>query len=192
MSPSHNMSTKQKTPAAEGEQGASSPQTPLTLTEDASLDTTFDLLKNRRRRLVLRHLATASQPVSLSDLAEHIAAAENGIERDQLSSQQRKRVYISLYQSHLPKMDEAGAIQFDQDRGTISLTDTADSFYEYLDGAPDRTSSHGVPMSKEWRLAVALVTGAAYAAAAFSGLTVLASGAVFLFLCWFVVRNPFS
>jgi DNA-binding transcriptional ArsR family regulator len=184
------MSTKQTTATEEGEQRTPNHQTPLALTEDASLDATFELLKNRRRRLVLRHLETASQPVSIGDLAEHVAAAENGIRRNELSSQQRKRVYISLYQSHLPKMDEADAIQFDQDRGTISLTDTADAFYEFLDGAPDRTASHWLPMSRDWRLAVALVTGIIYAVAVFTGSTMIGSGVVFLFLCWFVVRNP--
>jgi len=50
-----------------------------------------------------------------------------------LSSDQRKRVYIGLYQCHLPKMDDAGVIDFDKDRGEIVLRESAEQLREYLD-----------------------------------------------------------
>jgi len=36
-----------------------------------------------------------------------VAAAEMDTARHDLSSQQRKRVYVVLYQTHVPKLDEA-------------------------------------------------------------------------------------
>jgi hypothetical protein len=61
---------------------------------------------------------------TLNVMAEHIAALENDIDVSQLSSSQRKRVYIGLYQCHLPKMDEYGVIDFQKNRGIITLKNT--------------------------------------------------------------------
>ncbi|MGM0718349.1 MAG: DUF7344 domain-containing protein [Halobacteriota archaeon] len=92
--------------------------------EQLPLDDIFDLLRNQRRRGVLRYLRDETDgTATLDELAEHIAAKENDIEISQLTSSQRKRVYIGLYQCHLPKMDELGIIAYDQNRGTIELRD---------------------------------------------------------------------
>jgi len=100
---------------------------------ELSLSTTFELLKNRRRRETISYLLEHEGQSTLSDLAEHIAALENGIEVVQLSSDQRKRVYIGLYQCHLPKLDKAGVIDFDKNRGTVLLKESvADQLVPYL------------------------------------------------------------
>ena len=101
--------------------------------DDLSLSTTFELLKNRRRRETIAYLLEHDGSSTLSDLAEHIAALENGIEIVELSSDQRKRVYIGLYQCHLPKLDKAGVIDFDKNRGTVVLNPSvADQLVPYL------------------------------------------------------------
>ena len=87
-------------------------------------DDMFDLLRNHRRRAVLTYLDRETDgATTLDTLAEHIAAEENDIEVQQLSSDQRKRVYIGLYQCHLPKLDDLGVIDYDKDRGTVELQD---------------------------------------------------------------------
>jgi hypothetical protein len=103
--------------------------------EDGTLttDTLFELLKNSRRRDAIGFLKANDGRTTLSDTAEHIAARENGVTVEELSSPQRKRVYISLYQSHLPKMDRAGVVRFDKDRGTVELTERATQLFPYLD-----------------------------------------------------------
>jgi len=111
------MLTNQTLATENDSQHAPDHETALSGDESKSLDTIFEVLKNRRRWLVLRYLKTTSESASIGELAEHIAAIENDIKQAELGSQQRKRVYISLYQSHLPKMDDAGVIQFDQNRG---------------------------------------------------------------------------
>ena len=97
------------------------------------LDVVFDVLKNRRRRLVLRYLHQISERTTLSDLSEHIAAIENDKHESELTSSERKRVYVCLYQCHLPKMDDAGVLEFVSDRGTVVLADETDEFTRYLD-----------------------------------------------------------
>ena len=101
--------------------------------ERLSKDVIFELLKNRRRREVLQYLLAQDGTVTLGELAEQIAAWENDTDVNGLNSDQRKRVYVALYQTHLPKMDEAGIIDYDQDRGLIELADNADLLMMYLD-----------------------------------------------------------
>ena len=105
-----------------------------------SLDLIFGILKNGRRRRVLKYLRDADGEVTLSDLAEHIAAIENDTTPKQLTSSQRKRVYVGLYQCHLPKMDDAGVVDYNQARGLIEPTDRMVHFEEYLDVEDEETS----------------------------------------------------
>ena len=83
------------------------------------LDEIFGVLQNQRRRRILSYLETEDTPTTIGTLAEHVAAAENDIPASQLRSKQRKRVYISLYQSHLPKLAAVDAVEYDKDRGTV-------------------------------------------------------------------------
>jgi len=106
--------------------------------EPLPLDIVFEILKNKRRRLVLRYVRREENgTVDLGELAEHVAALENDKSVSALTSGERKRVYVGLYQCHLPKMDDAGIVEFDRNRGTIELGDTADQLDEYLDNQSD-------------------------------------------------------
>jgi len=103
--------------------------------EELSLDLTFEILKNSRRREVLHYLRDSDpgERVPLGELAEHVAAIENDTTTEALTSSQRKRVYVGLYQCHLPKMDDMGVVDFNQDRGHVTLAAAADDLTEYLD-----------------------------------------------------------
>jgi hypothetical protein len=96
-------------------------------------DRIFEVLKNQRRRHVLRYLTKHDDSVTIGTLAEHIAVLENDTTLTALTSRERKRVYIGLYQSHLPKMDDAGAVEFNKARGVIVLGPNAAQFQPYLD-----------------------------------------------------------
>lgn len=100
-------------------------------------DTAYMILKNPRRRSVLSYLEGTGRPTTLDTLAEHIAAAENDIDVQALSSSQRKRVYIGLYQAHLPKMDDAGVVDFDKHRGNVELRPEGESLLPYINLDPD-------------------------------------------------------
>jgi hypothetical protein len=97
------------------------------------LDQVFEILKNQRRRYVLKYLKEVDDTVSMSDLAEEIAAWENDKEVSQLSSSERKRVYVGLYQCHLPKMDSMDVVSFNKPRGRIERGANADVFDDYID-----------------------------------------------------------
>lgn len=92
----------------------------------------FDLLKNSRRRSTIQYLRDNGGSAELKDVAEHIAAEENDTTVRQLSSDERKRVYIGLYQCHLPKMDKLGVVEYDKNRGTIELQESVGQLLPYI------------------------------------------------------------
>ena len=120
-----------------------------------SQDVAFDILSNARRRFVLRELQQTSDSVELVELAERLAAEENDVTRKALTSQQRKRTYVSLYQTHVPKLVEAGVVTYDQDTGEIAATERVAELAEYFRDEPD---------SPPWPLVYGLVAGVGFVA----------------------------
>ena len=102
-------------------------------TEELSRDLVFDVLKNRRRRYALHYMRHADDSVQLSELAEQVAAWENDTTVGAISAAERKRVYTALYQSHLPKLDDAAIVDYNQNRGIVELSDAAEQLDVYLD-----------------------------------------------------------
>lgn len=108
-------------------------------------DLVFGMLSNERRRWALKYLAGNDNETTLSDLAEYIASIENDKPEAALTSDERKRVYVGLYQVHLPKMDDADIIDYNQARGTIELQPEADQLLTYI------TPPHsGSEQTKSW------------------------------------------
>jgi len=96
-------------------------------------DVVFHILQNERRRYVLKYLQGRDEPVRMCDVAEQVSAWEHDTTVEQLTSKQRQRVYIPLYQNHLTKLDEEGVIDYNQSRGIVERNPIADQFDPYLD-----------------------------------------------------------
>ncbi|MFC7231120.1 hypothetical protein ACFQMM_06325 [Saliphagus sp. GCM10025308] len=92
------------------------------LLEDLSEDIR-EMTRNIRRRYVLYCLSERDGPVDLFDLVERVASWESGCEPDQLDRRTIKSVYSSLYQSHLPLLEERNLVSFDRQRKMVSPTD---------------------------------------------------------------------
>lgn len=105
-----------------------------------SLDDVFEILSNERRRRALWYLAEQEGPVPVRELSEHVAAVENDKPVAQLTSQERKRVYVGLYQSHLPKMDDLGFVEYDKPEGIIELGPHAVHVAPYLQQTDEAAS----------------------------------------------------
>jgi hypothetical protein len=115
-------------------------------------DDAFHILQNSRRRAVLRYLLDHDEEERfvMRDLAEEVAAWEHDTTVQQLVSDERQRVYIALYQSHLPKLDDHDVIEYNQSRGVVEPTGLIEVFEPYLeeslhadtDLAVDGTDTH--------------------------------------------------
>lgn len=103
-----------------------------------STDTVFKTLGNRRRRYTLHYLRRKDTPVPIRELSEQLAAWEHGKERVAVTPKERKRLYTALHQTHLPNMDSLGVVEYDRNRGVVSLTEHTEEFDIYLDVVPRR------------------------------------------------------
>lgn len=99
----------------------------------------LDILSNMRRRVILRELRDAKGMVRTGDLADQVAAVENDVDPEDLDTQQRKRVYVGIYQCHLPRLMEANVVVDDGRKGSFRLAGTSErrAILELLD-AVDR------------------------------------------------------
>ncbi|WP_449272120.1 DUF7344 domain-containing protein [Halorubrum lipolyticum] len=77
-----------------------------------------DILRNRRRIQVLLELASAGEEgVSVSELADRLAERDHGAG---FGSEQRRRIFIALYQSHLPKLEADSVIDRKKNRDYVA------------------------------------------------------------------------
>ena len=90
-----------------------------------------NVLRNDRRRHVIRHLRDEEGPISVDALAEHIATVET--EESPPPRDVRKSVYVSLHQTHLPKLDELGIVDYDQREQLLELRDRAEEVEVYME-----------------------------------------------------------
>ncbi|SDE98243.1 hypothetical protein SAMN04488067_101322 [Halorubrum xinjiangense] len=101
---------------------------------EVSEDELFDVLANQRRRFAVHLLKREEKErFEIGDMAEQIAAWENGIDTAEITGDERKRVYTALQQSHLPKMDDAGVVDFNKDRGVVEPTPAIQNVDLYMD-----------------------------------------------------------
>lgn len=124
-------------------------------------DTVFEILSNSRRRFMLSYLNEHDGPVHLMDLANEIAAWENDTTVDELTDKQSKRVYVSVYQTHVPKLVSTDLIEYDSESGLIELSDRAREIDRYM---PDQETERPWP---QYYAVLAVVSAAFYGAVAF-------------------------
>ncbi|QLG61526.1 DUF7344 domain-containing protein [Halorarum salinum] len=102
-----------------------------------SPDELFDALADRRRRDVLDLLRTHGGPMSLADLADEIAVREDETPITEVTPGDATRVYMSLYHTHVPKLADAGFLEYDRARDAVAPTDGASELDPILDAVED-------------------------------------------------------
>jgi len=94
-----------------------------------SEDEIFTLLAMSRRRELLRALDRAGGEATVGDITNELAGREHG---DEAGVKERKTVYVSLYQTHVPRLVAAGVLVHDEDTKLVRLTDRGAVLLAYL------------------------------------------------------------
>ena len=89
----------------------------------------FHILGNDRRREIICTLAEESGGLSVSDLARQIAQKEEDVES---SKNLYKSVYVSLQQTHLPKLAKKDIVVYDKDTQRVEPGPTFPQIQPYL------------------------------------------------------------
>lgn len=110
---------------------------------NVSIDVLFDVLSDKRRQCVLKSLMAHDREMAFPDLAEDVASLENdpprtevpervGRHRSEVSRDRTRRITTSLHHVHVPKMAEAGVVEYDSERNTVRASVSADQVEHIL------------------------------------------------------------
>ncbi|WP_297063827.1 hypothetical protein [Thermococcus sp.] len=84
------------------------------------------ILGNSRRMLMIEYLQKSEGRAELRDMVEYIAESEGNTDR-----KHRKSVYVSLIQTHIPKLEREGVITFRQ--GVVTLVKVPEDVTVYME-----------------------------------------------------------
>jgi hypothetical protein len=73
------------------------------------------------------------EPVELTELSTHVAAWEMELEPEEIDSEDRRSVHVTLRRTHLPKLDDKDVIRFDESENTIRSTDLLDDIDVHIE-----------------------------------------------------------
>lgn len=90
-----------------------------------------EVLRNQRRYHVIEYLQGTIGTVTVTELAESLAERETGESPPPRNI--RQSAYSTLHQTHLPKLDEIGVVDYNKDRKTVELRREVRELDAYMD-----------------------------------------------------------
>ncbi|MDK2913725.1 MAG: hypothetical protein PWQ79_640 [Thermococcaceae archaeon] len=87
---------------------------------------TTTILGNDRRMFLIEYLKERNGKSELRDVVEYIVEREGDPSR-----KHRKSVYVSLVQTHIPKLEREGIVKFE--RGVVTLLEVPDDVTVYME-----------------------------------------------------------
>jgi hypothetical protein len=98
------------------------------------LDHVFSVLSHPRRRYLMYALAENPE-WTLTELATKLVAWETEDQETTVDARHRDQMYVSLYHTHVPKLDSEGVVEFDRETETIARGEHAEQVFTVLAGA---------------------------------------------------------
>ena len=86
------------------------------------LDTVLDVCEHKPRRIVLTALTDRQQSVSINDLTNAIVKHNHHTPPTEVADETVTQIQTALHHVHLPKLAEAGLIQYDPERQLVEPT----------------------------------------------------------------------
>lgn len=83
-----------------------------------STDALFSILSHRHRRYALAYLLEREEPVAVETVISHV------VDRIDSSEETYDRVALRFHHGHLPKLANAGLIEYDRDERIVTPTDS--------------------------------------------------------------------
>ena len=100
----------------------------MSVADELTLSELLDIFSHSRRRFVLGYLDETGTEVPTDSLAERLVAWERATGHSDSATAAVDEVKLSLYHTHLPKLESAGIVAYDSthvrsDAGETTLTD---------------------------------------------------------------------
>jgi len=159
--------------------------TPATIDED----TVYEILSNERRRRCLKLLSESDEQWEVSQLSKQVAADIADADADIYDS-----IYISLCQTHLPKLAEADLIAYDSTEKTVTPGPAMEALHRYW--FPAEPEAESADTASPYALVASAVTlvalGLQALAPALSGPIIVALATLHLVVCWVTANQYFG
>ena len=88
------------------------------------IESVFRAVADERRRLAL-DCVTEHRLLTLPDLAEEVTERETGESVAELPPEKIAETYFSLYHNHVPKLERAGLVRYEQEDDLVVQADGA-------------------------------------------------------------------
>ncbi|RLN01601.1 hypothetical protein [Haloarcula sp. Atlit-7R] len=96
------------------------------------LDDRLSLLSSHYRRYLLYGLSQYTTPVPLAVLADTVTEFEHGTPAKQYRDE-RLTIYTALYHNHLPRLVDAGVVQYNQSEDIVDIGPNAPALVPLLE-----------------------------------------------------------
>ena len=96
------------------------------------LDTVLDVCEHKHRRIVLAALADQQQSLSINDLTNAIVKHNHHTPPTEAADEIVTQIQTGLHHIHLPKLAEAGLIQYEPERQVVEPTAQLDRAESHL------------------------------------------------------------
>jgi hypothetical protein len=104
------------------------------------IDERLSLLSSRYRRYLLYGLSQYTPPVSLPVLTDTVTEIEHGTPVEEYRDE-RLDIYTMLYHNHLPRLVDAGVVQYDQTADTVDIGPNAPALVPLLESTIEHDCS---------------------------------------------------
>ena len=108
-------------------------------TSSLSTQEIHTVLSNSRRREVIELLRNNGDGMAARELAERIAELESG--ESPAPRNKRQSAYVALQQTHLPKLDSLGIVDYDSQSKHVRLRESVDQVAAFMGEAPPSSVS---------------------------------------------------
>ncbi|QLG27910.1 ArsR family transcriptional regulator [Halorarum halophilum] len=96
-------------------------------------DRILRLVTDARNRAILSALDGAAGPLHVEELAERLVARESAVFEPSAHGEELERVLITLHHNRLPKLADAGLVEYDRDGNVVSAVDHTTADPEWLE-----------------------------------------------------------
>ncbi|MFB6172623.1 MAG: hypothetical protein ABEJ23_08830 [Haloarculaceae archaeon] len=104
--------------------------------DDPDLDRLLQAVSDRLRRRALSCLGQ-HEVLTLADLADELAEREYGAPLSEVPPEAVKEIYLTLYHTHVPRLEAEGLVRYDQEQDMVGITDRGRVVEGWLDETLD-------------------------------------------------------
>lgn len=100
-------------------------------TATPSTDTLFSVLAHQYRRYAL-DCVREQRTKSLADIADAVAVRVFERPVNEIPADAQRRIYLELYHTHIPKLEAARVVKYDQSQDTVTAGDAIERAAPFL------------------------------------------------------------